>query len=326
MTLPPVVVEISAADASPVLRATLVAACSRAVQDGDCTEGASPGDPEPELGAVAAVAIVSWQSDGTVRIEVGLRPGEPWHTRVLRFEEDEEPVEVFTAVGFAIGALVGRLQDEAKQQGPEPMPEPEPEPEPTSGEPAEPVPGPVGAAVKPNPSPIEPPAERPASGWVGTVGLVAGSGRVWSSWRVGAGVSVAWAHPGGALLGASGEFAATPGAAGSPRETWVGFGAGPGREIELGSELALVVFGELGAEQFSAQIQGEHASRFVALGRTGVVLVGPNRSPVSAALGVGVTVPFGATQIRIAGVDWDAAAPARVGAALGVRYDTRRRR
>jgi len=321
MGLPPVVVEISASDASAELRSTLVQACSRAVQDGECVESEGP---TPE--SAAAVAIVSWQPDGTIRIEVGLRSDQPWHTRILRFEPNEEPEEVFTAVGFAIGALVGRLQQEEREETAEPPAAPEPAPpEP----PPRPVPPPPPAAIAPVPPPRAPKPAARTSSWIASAAVLGGSGRAWSNWRVGATAALAWVHPTGVSLGASGTYAVSPAPLGSLQVNWAGFGVGPGYELGVGRWLSLAFVGELGMEHHYAEITlpesrlHGHASRWVGIGRLGAALVFPARSPVAATFGVGATAPFGVTEVRIAGASQRSPAPARTTALLGIRYDAR---
>jgi hypothetical protein len=321
MGLPPVVVEISASDASNDLRDRLVDACTRAVQDGKCVQGSS--SDGMEAGSAAAVAIVSWQPDGTVRIEVGLRPREAWHTRILRFDPEEEPSEVFTAVGFAIGALVGRLQEAEERPIFEPTPEPvaaEPEPPPTAPAPA------------PSPSPSSTVPSQPELGsWTGSVAGLVGTGRSWSSWQVGGTGAISWVHPLGALVGANASYAVSPRPEGEPQVSWAGVGVGPGYEFPLDGRFALVVGADVGLEYHRAEVtlpdsrlHGE-ASRVVGVGRVGVDLVGPTRSPVGGVLGVRLAAPFGATRIKVAGVPQDEPAPVRLMAVLGVRYDARPR-
>jgi len=321
MGLPPVVVEISAADSTSELRGTLVDACSRAVLDSECVEGSSASGIE--AGSAAAVAIVSWQPDGTVRIEVGLRPDEPWHTRILRFESSEEPAEVFTAVGFAIGALVGRLQEEHELATPESAPGPEP---------AEPAPTPTPAVARPQLPPQPPPvtvSPSEPSSWVASLAALAGTGRSWSSWQVGAVGSIAWAHPRGALFGFTGTYAVSPRPEGDPQVSWVGFGVGPGYEFPLVGRLGLVLGVDAGAEYHRAQVtlpeslRHAEASRVVGVGRLGIDLVGPAWMQLQAVVGLHVAAPFGATRISVAGVPEDEPAPVRLTGVLGVRYDGR---
>ena len=321
MGLPPVVVEISASDASAELRSTLVDACSRAVQDGECveSEGATP--------EAAAVAIVSAQPDGTIRIEVGLRSDQPWHTRILRFESDEEPGEVFTAVGFAIGALVGRLQQEEDEEVID-VPADAPEPAPPAL-PLRPHSPPPPTPVVPPPPPREPRPEARGSAWTASAALLGGSGRAWSNWRVGATAALAWVHSSGVSLNASGTYAASPAPLGSVEVDWAGFGLGPGYELGVGPWASLALVGELGMEHHHAEItlaesgrRGE-ASRWVGMGKLGASLIVPTRSPVAATLGVGTTAPFGATEIRVAGLYQRTPAAARATALVGIRYDAR---
>ncbi len=320
MALPPVVVEIAAEEASAAQRGALVEACTRAVQDGYCVEGSSstPGE------SAAAVAIVSWQPDGAIRIEVGLRSDEPWHTRILRFSAEEEPAEVFTALGFAIGALVGRLQEQEQQRESEmsPTPAPPPPPEP----PARPPPAPV---LPPRLDVPEPPSNSGA--WVARMGLLGGTGRSWSTWRVGGGAGLAWRVPSGWFASVSGSYAATPRPVGEPRVSWAGVGLGPGHEWLLRSGWGVAAGAQLGGEYHRARVtlpdSGATASagRVVGVGRLEIECLVPTRTAWGVALGTGVTVPFGVTRINVAGVPQAEPAPVRLTGMIGVRYDLQRR-
>ncbi|MGC4088885.1 MAG: hypothetical protein QM756_13485 [Polyangiaceae bacterium] len=130
----PIAVEIAPPDAHKDQVAALLSACSRAVAESECVLAAEA----PEGGA-AAVAIVTWQSDGQAFVEVGMRrDGRPqWRSRNVSFASEDEPIERWRTVGFVLGTLA---RSELTGENP-----PEPAP---SGEPVRPTP--PAAAVAPD--------------------------------------------------------------------------------------------------------------------------------------------------------------------------------
>lgn len=115
MPLPPVVIELPPKDVASEHAPALVAACSDAVEDGDCQLG------EPAGGKSRAVAIVAWnEARQKCRIELGLRRGDEtrWGTRELEFDPGDPMVERWRAVGLVIGTLVGRAEREAAAAAP----------------------------------------------------------------------------------------------------------------------------------------------------------------------------------------------------------------
>lgn len=130
----PVAVEIAPPNAPREQVAALLSACSRAVA-ADCVLAAdAPG------GGTQAVAIVTWQSDGGVNVEVGLRrDGKPeWRSRSVTFGAADEPIERWRAVGFVVGTLArgetpgeppANQEAEPAPKPPEPAPKPPPEPD-----------------------------------------------------------------------------------------------------------------------------------------------------------------------------------------------------
>lgn len=138
----------------------LLRACTRSAAEGDCVDANAPQTEPPR-----AVVILSWEADGTVRIQVGLRDPPRWRTRVLRFSAGDEPVEIGTAVGLAAGTLATspNLGEDAGET-PDPPPEVaaalEPSPSATLL-PAAPAPSPPAGAPPP-PRAAGEPKETPA--------------------------------------------------------------------------------------------------------------------------------------------------------------------
>lgn len=152
----PVAVEIAPPEAPREQVLVLLAACSRAVADSECALAADVGD-----GPTRAVAIVTWQSDSRVFVEVGMRRDghSEWRSRSVLFGASDEPSERWKAVGFAVGTLArGDSTEPAQLERTPPPPVDSPTPPPT-------------AAAKPKPKSVPPPraqekvsaASKPAS-------------------------------------------------------------------------------------------------------------------------------------------------------------------
>jgi hypothetical protein len=98
----PIAVEIAPLEGHREEASVLLAACSRAAADAECVLAA-----DAPQGGAAAVAIVTWQSDGQAFVEVGMRrAGQPqWRSRNVTFGAGDETVERWRTVGFVIGTL-----------------------------------------------------------------------------------------------------------------------------------------------------------------------------------------------------------------------------
>jgi hypothetical protein len=170
--LPIVVVEVAPADADRELVQVLVDSCNSAVPRGRCVLAHSD-DGEEE--APAGVAIVSWQDDDNVRVEVGVhkRTRGEWLSQELSFRDQDEPKERWRATGLAIGTLVGEMHWQKPQSKADPSSNPTPDAR-------LPVPSPEGASVRP--------VARASASWRAWLdaGPIAGPGLDQGSWRVGA--------------------------------------------------------------------------------------------------------------------------------------------
>jgi hypothetical protein len=103
---PPVVVEMSAADAGAPYAQVLVDACSAGLRGGrTCALEGTTSDSAP------AVAIVSWEGAGrsAAKIDVGVKRGAraDWLTRRVTFDASDAEVERWRSVGLIIATLVG---------------------------------------------------------------------------------------------------------------------------------------------------------------------------------------------------------------------------
>lgn len=175
MPLPPVVIELSTADAASPHAAALVQACSTAVSDGECRLGQETPDAR-------AIVIVSWNPEHRrAHIEIGVaRSGKDrWSRRELDFSESDPEPERWKAVGLIAGTLVG----EAERRQP-------PAEEPKETTPPSPPP------VTPRPQPTPPPAAHPPPtasptparrAWLGAA-FLAGPAFDDGSWRFGPGL------------------------------------------------------------------------------------------------------------------------------------------
>jgi len=131
-----IVIEIAAPSVSDEALAVLVSACTRAARLGECVI-AKNAPPDPPT----AVAIVSFQAEDKVRVEVGVRRGEhdAWRAKDFAFLAADDTLERFRAIGFAIGTLA-----ESDGKNPDATPAP----------PAAPAPIAPAARVAPPPPPV----------------------------------------------------------------------------------------------------------------------------------------------------------------------------
>jgi len=197
----PVAIEIAPPQASREAVTVLLAACTRAVDETECmlaadaTQGSS------------AVAIVTWQSQNRVFVEVGTRRGgrSLWRSRSVQFRAADEPGERWKTLGFAIGTLARSDNTEpARESREDPNATAEPAP------PEKPKPRPAAEPQKPKPyqsQPGESGVERPsATSRRVAIDLGASSGPGIGAWRLGGVLRVRWpVHSAFSLLG-GGEF------------------------------------------------------------------------------------------------------------------------
>ena len=131
MPLPIVVVEVAPADADRELVQVLVDSCNSAVPRGRCVLE-ERGDAVTPTG----VAIVSWQEEDRVVVEVGVRTQsrDAWLSQELSFGERDQPEERWRATGLAIGTLVGEMRWQPPPPESAPAPESKRDPRPAAPE------------------------------------------------------------------------------------------------------------------------------------------------------------------------------------------------
>lgn len=179
-----IAVEMPAATVAPDRAEALLRACSIAAAPDRCQALDSTSE------APVAYAVVTWQGELAVRIEIG-RPGDAdWLERRLTFEPEDPLPERWQAVGFAIGTLFGAARQEAKQPPAKPAP-----PAPA----ASPATRPAAPARK---RPPPPPAHHTVQ--LGVLGR-AGTGTE-SSARFGAGLILSARHAAGPFASADANF------------------------------------------------------------------------------------------------------------------------
>lgn len=168
----PIVIDVGVTDPPRDLTTVLVEACTRAAAETACYLVRDA----PE-GPYAAIAVVTWEAEDRVRVEVGLRreTGAEWRSRQISFQPADLDVERYRSVGFVVGTL-------ATSPTEEPPPEPTPPPPPPA-----PAPPPPVVPLRPPPATPKPPPPRPSRGFVGVHGLI-GRGLSEGGPRVGGGL------------------------------------------------------------------------------------------------------------------------------------------
>lgn len=239
--LPPVVIELSPADAASPHVATLVHACTEAVSDGECRAGSTS---EAEA---RALVIVSWQDEAKrAKIEIGIRvKGKSrWVSRELTFRDADPLAERWKTAGFVIGTLVGETEREAEKAAPKP---PEVLPKPL----------PAPPKTEPTPVPKAGPAPRPATRlWAG-LELVAGPGLSDGSWRFGAGLVAVYDVPRLPVLGSLGiRYTERPHDSQDLDVRWLDASAGIGFHRSFAGGPRLELRGEAVLERVEANLTG----------------------------------------------------------------------
>lgn len=115
MPIPLVIVDLAPPPTPSEPVAVLEQACTESMYRARCAVAGSS-DVEAGSGAPLAVAIVSWQDEGKlrVRIEVGVRQAgrQKWMVRTISFHAEDDAVERWRAVGLTVGTLVGEAAPE----------------------------------------------------------------------------------------------------------------------------------------------------------------------------------------------------------------------
>jgi hypothetical protein len=328
MPLPPVVVELGDAPLTPELRQTLLRACTRSVEEGECVDatGATPNESR-------AVVILSWGGDGNVRIQVGLREPTRWRSRTLHFAAEDDLVEICTAVGFAAGTLATTLSlgqeageeiepppgisvtDGAAEGPPKPPPPP---PKPPSARST------ARAAARTETSP-RPALERPRPVRItADLTALAATGVERNAPRLGPRASLALWGAGGWTLEARADVAwvARPPLGMTYRVTGgaVGAGGSLARDALRASARLYLGVNRLEATATNPATQErDEASRWLGLSSLGGELEWPCTQLIRPLVTGEVAWPFGTTDIVVAGSAREVASRLHLAAALGLR-------
>lgn len=297
-------VEFATEPASPELVAALLRACSRAVEAGECRLA----DPRGTNDEPAPRATITWTTATSVSIVVAIPQLPEPRARTLAFDHGEDPVEVFTAVGFATGTLANE---------PEPIVT-EPPPPPATPPPATPPVLPPVMPPTPTPLPIPPRPRR----WGTDLAGFLGPARVDQAWRAGASLRAGRLQ--GVLFDAEARVAVHQDRAPELTSRWFLLGLGTGYALasrvgtlELRAGVGVEAL-EFVAVDPTTRLRAT-GGRWVGVARTAVDGTAPIAAYTSVLVGVGLDVPFGSTSLRVQGVEQPRAVTLPAGVRLGVR-------
>jgi hypothetical protein len=306
----PIVVDVGITEPQRDLLGVLLGACSQAAADSQCYLVS-----EAPEGPYRAIAIVTWEREDRVRVEVGVRrtEGGEWRTRQLSFQPADESLERYRSVGFVVGTLA---RDAPAAQADSALSEP----------PAPKKPQPERQELPKAPAPAVPEAPTPArkiSGFLMPLALVAGALDEGGP-RFGAGLRAGLRPHANWFLMAAVEGSFRPRA----REVtlvWIDAGGGAGVRTTGSSPLHLELRVELLAEIFRAEAQagwrGESRSRIVGATRGGADLVLDLSPSVGLAAGADAMLRFGSTDLRVGGENIGSTGSVDVGGMIGVRVE-----
>jgi hypothetical protein len=234
---PVVIIEVAAPAANPGDAAALVRACDEAVPGGRRCVLSRPGEDPPRPDAVA---IVSWEGDQRVRVEVGVRRtvNSEWLVREVSFTPEDSTIERWRAAGLVIATLVGSL---GEREPPPPGSEAPPPPQRPS-RPARPWP------AQPSPPPGHRPPWSEDSLWIdgGVLSGPAFPALPTAAWRSGFWVGGAWpvkALP--ATVGFAADYSWVPYDSDWVRAQWLTLAVSAGAHVD--APLGVLVEGRLEA-------------------------------------------------------------------------------
>jgi hypothetical protein len=307
----PVVIDIGIADAPRESIQVLVDACTQASSETQCHLVRDA----PE-GPYAAIAIVTWEANDRIRVEVGLRlaGGSEWRSRELNFQPGDAETERYRSVGFVIGTLASARDPE---RAPRAATDPEPEPtldrsraEPNREYGSERLPAPNG--------------QTPLHGWVSVAAVSArafseGAPRLGGSFRVG--VRVASRLSVTVSAGASSRPRDDRGLLLSWLDAGLGIGVALGPPANSRVELRLDALVERLSAEARSMADVDAAGRTQPAARLGVDGVWQLTPPFALVLGAELLARPSATRFRVQGKEVGTSGPFEVGAALGARLD-----
>lgn len=308
----PIVVDVGLAEPPRDLLGVLLGACTQAAADSQCyLVSEAPEAP------YRAIAIITWEREDRVRVEVGVRrtEGGEWRTRQLSFQPNDESLERFRSVGFVVGTLAREAPEIGETTSPAAPPAPAVPDRPAAPSPVAPEPSPLPPATEPRPSRI--------SGFLMPFAFAAGAldrggPRFGGGLRAGLRPSDHW------------FFSAVVDGAFRPRAEevtliWIDAGGGAGVRSTGTGPFHIEGRAELLAEVFRAEAQigprGQSRSRLVGAARVGVDLVLDLSPRIGVAAGADATLRFGSTELRVEGKDIGGTGTLDVGGLVGVRVE-----
>lgn len=308
----PIVVDVGLAEPPRDSLGVLLGACTQAAADSQCYLVS-----EAPEGPYRAIAIITWEREDRVRVEVGVRrvEGGEWRTRQLSFHPNDESLERFRSIGFVVGTLA-REAPEPAESTPPPASAPAPRRAPEVKRGAPPAPEP--------PPPAPPPAPRSRV-----------SGFLMPFWMIGGALDRGGPRLGGGLRAGlrpsdNWFFSAVVDGSFRPRAEevtliWLDAGGGVGVRSTGAGPFHVEGRTELLAEVFRAEAQigprGESRSRLVGAARLGVDLVLDLSARVGLAAGADATLRFGSTDLRVEGTNIGGTGTFDVGGLVGVRVE-----
>lgn len=308
----PVVIDLGVADAPRESIQVLVDACTQAASETQCHLVRDA----PE-GPYAAIAIVTWEADDRIRIEVGVRraQGAEWRSRELAFQPGDAEIERYKSVGFVIGTLASAQDTDAGGRPPAPPSSEEPAPE-------EPAPEPL----RPPPSERLPRRQPPAplQGWM-SVSAVAGRAFSEGAPRVGGSLRV------GVRLVSRLSVMVSAGATSRPRDheglllSWLDAGVGLGVALGAPRSSRLELRADVLVERLSAEARSasdvDAAGRTQPAARVGLDGIWQLAAPFALVAGVDALGRPSVTRFRVEGREVGSSGMLEVGGSLGARLD-----
>ncbi len=306
----PIVIDLGIADPPQESVQVLANACSQAATDTTCYLVRQA----PE-GPYAAIAIVTWEADDRVRIEVGLRraEGAEWRSRDIAFQVADAEIERYRSVGFVIGTLASADKSELARRREVPR-----------AAPASVGPPPTERRRPPAKTAPPPESAQPARGFIvvaaaGSRATSEGAPRLGGQLR--AGVLV---YPRLLLLLSTGASARARDDQGLVL-SWLDAGGGLGWSLGPGSGLRLELRLEAVVERLAAEARTPRGvntrSRTQLAARLGADGVVPLGGFVSLVLGVEALGRGSKTYFSVEGAPAGATELVQLGGALGVRLD-----
>jgi hypothetical protein len=308
----PVVIDLGVADGPREAIQVLVDACTQAASETECHLVRDA----PE-GPYAAIAIVTWEADDRIRIEVGVRraEGAEWRSRELKFRPGDVELERYKSVGFVIGTL-------AKANDPEIRAKPAEAPNAAESGRSEPPQDVIQVAPLERPLPSEAPT--PLQGWVAVSAVAsrafsAGAPRLGGNFRV------------GVRLVSNLSVMVSAGASSRPRDqrglllSWLDVGVGLGVALGPATSSRVELRADVLVERLTAEARSnsdvDAGARTQPAARLGAVGVWQVATPFAMLGGVEALGRPSVTRFRVEGESVGASGMLEIGAILGARLD-----